>query len=252
MGQLPHEFRVASRYLRHDEKSRRNGETMGLRGNLFAMFYDRQMASTEKAGLAAWRRDLLADARGDVIEIGAGTGHNAALYGPAVTSLTLTEPEKPMLRRLEARARTDAPDATVLCAPAEDLPFEDDTFDVAVSTLVLCGVGDQPRALRQLRRVLRPGGTLLFLEHVRADEPALARKQDRMNGINRLVVGCDCNRPTLDSIEHAGFVVTHLEHHTLPKSPAFVRPVIIGTATAPATAVEADDVHAHSDRGGSL
>ena len=88
--------------------------------------------------------------------------------------------------------------------PAEDLPFEDATFDVAVSTLVLCGVDDQPRALRELRRVLRPGGQLLFIEHVRSGDTRLARSQDRMNGINRFVVGCDCNRPTLDSIREAG------------------------------------------------
>src|SRR6266436_7915528 len=86
-----------------------------------------------------------------------------------------------MLRRLERRAREQAPLAKVLRAPAEDLPFEDDTFDVAVSTLVLCGVSDQPRALRQLRRVLRPGGQLLFIEHIRSDDPQLARHQDRMN-----------------------------------------------------------------------
>lgn len=225
---------------------------MGLRGSLFAMVYDRQMAKTEKAGLAAWRRDLIADAHGDVIEIGAGTGRNAALYGPSVTSLTLTEPEKPMLRRLEKRALTEAPNATVLGAPAEDLPFDDDTFDVAVSTLVLCGVDDQQRALRQLRRVLRPGGTLLFIEHVRADDAALARRQDRMNGVNRFVVGCDCNRPTLDSIEAAGFTVTRLEHQTMPKAPPFVRPLIVGTAIAPATEAATVGSHSHTDRGGSL
>jgi ubiquinone/menaquinone biosynthesis C-methylase UbiE len=222
---------------------------MGLRGRVFAMFYDRQMAKTEKAGLRNWRRDLIAGAHGKVIEIGAGTGSNAALYGSSVTELTLTEPEKPMLRRLEKRARADAPNATILCAPAEDLPFEDDTFDVAVSTLVLCGVSDQPRALRQLRRVLRPGGTLLFLEHVRADDAALAHKQDRMNGINRFVVGCDCNRPTLDSIEAAGFTVTRLEHHTMPKAPPFVRPVIVGTATAPADEALTAESLSHTDRG---
>ena len=103
-----------------------------------------------------------------------------------------------MLRRLERRALQEAPAAQVLRAPAEDLPFEDAAFDVAVSTLVLCGVDDQPRALRELRRVLRPGGQFLFFEHLRADDPHLARLQDRMNWLNRLVVCCDCNRPTLD------------------------------------------------------
>jgi ubiquinone/menaquinone biosynthesis C-methylase UbiE len=149
-------------------------------------------------------------------------------------SLTLTEPETPMLRRLERKAAVQAPGATVLRAPAEDLPFEDATFDVAVSTLVLCGVDDQPRALRELRRVLRPGGQLLFIEHVRSGDTRLARSQDRMNGINRFVVGCDCNRPTLDSIREAGLTVTQVEHTTLPKVPKFGSPAIVGSATVPA------------------
>jgi hypothetical protein len=81
--------------------------------------------------------------------------------------------------------------------------------------------------------VLRPGGRLLFLEHVRSDDAKLARLQDRMNGINRFVVGCDCNRPTLSSIQDAGFAITRLENTTaLPKVPKFVRPAIVGTATA--------------------
>ena len=120
----------------------------------------------------------------------------------------------------------------MLRAPAENLPFEDDTFDTAVSTLVLCGVSDQSRALHELHRVLRPGGKLLFIEHVRSDEPGLARKQDRMNAINHFLVGCDCNRETLDSIEAAGFEVTELERTTLAEAPAFVSPLIVGVATA--------------------
>ena len=135
-----------------------------------------------------------------------------------------------MLRRLERKAREHEPLAKVLRAPAEDLPFEDDTFDTVVSTLVLCGVDDQPRALREARRVLRPGGRLLFLEHVRSDDPQLARFQDRMNWLNRFVVHCDCNRPTLATIETEGFTIDRLERTTLPKAPKFVRPAIIGTA----------------------
>ena len=198
------------------------------------MTYDRQMAKTEKAGLHALRERLLAGASGDVLEIGGGTGVNLPCYGPAVTSLTITEPQPPMLRRLEGSVRDRRPDAKVLRAPAEDLPFDDDSFDVAVSTLVLCGVDDQPRALRELRRVLRPGGRLLFIEHLRSGDPATARLQDRLNWLNRLVVCCDCNRPTLDSIRAAGLTVTQVEHTELPKAPPFVRPAILGCATAPA------------------
>ena len=140
-----------------------------------------------------------------------------------------------MLRRLERIVRAQRPDARVLRAPAEDLPFEDDSFDVAVSTLVLCGVDDQPRALRELRRVLRPGGRLLFVEHLRSADPATARLQDRLNWLNRLVVCCDCNRPTLDTMHAAGFAVTEVEHTELPKAPPFARPAVLGRATVPAT-----------------
>jgi ubiquinone/menaquinone biosynthesis C-methylase UbiE len=204
---------------------------MSLRSKFFAMTYDRQMAKVEKAGLRAHRETLLGEASGQVLEIGAGTGGNLALYGPNITSLTMTEPEIPMLRRLERKTRTQDRAITVLRAPAEDLPFEDDSFDVAVSTLVLCGVDDQPRALRELRRVLRPDGRLLFIEHVRGSDPKVAHLQDRMNRISQFLVGCECNRPTLDSIKAAGFSITQVEHTDVKKVPKFVRPFIIGTAT---------------------
>src|SRR5215475_7830383 len=235
MGYSPHALGRAaplrSRYRR--SPARRNEETMSLRTKFYALTYDRQMARAEKAGFHAMRERLLAGASGDVIEIGGGTGLNLPCYGPDVRSLTLTEPEPPMLRHLERRVRDHRPSAMVLRAPAEDLPFDDHTFDVAVSTLVLCGVDDQPRALRELRRVLRPGGQLVFIEHVRADDPAYARMQDRMNWLNRLIVHCDCNRPTLATMQEAGFAIDRCEHSTLPKAPKFVAPAVIGSAAAP-------------------
>jgi ubiquinone/menaquinone biosynthesis C-methylase UbiE len=206
---------------------------MSLRGSFFAMTYDRQIARAEQAGLRALRQGLLSAASGHVLEIGGGTGANLPYYGPAVESLTLTEPEPAMVRRLDRHARDQAPTAKVLRAPAEDLPFEDGTFDVAVSTLVLCGVDDQPRALRQLHRVLRPGGRLLFIEHVRSGDARLARTQDRLNWLNRLVVRCDCNRPTLTSIQAAGFTVTQVDHRTMQKVPSFVSPLVVGAALTP-------------------
>jgi ubiquinone/menaquinone biosynthesis C-methylase UbiE len=205
---------------------------MGLRRRFFALTYDRQLAKVEQAGLGELRQTLLADASGRVLEVGGGTGANLPFYGPGVESLTITEPEPSMLRRLERRVREQSPDTKVLRAPAEDLPFEDNTFDVAVSTLVLCGVDDQARALGELRRVLRPGGRLIFIEHVRSDEPGLARWQDRLNGLNKFVACCDCNRRTLDSIKAEGFEVTDVQHTSLKKVPPWDRPLIAGTATA--------------------
>jgi ubiquinone/menaquinone biosynthesis C-methylase UbiE len=206
---------------------------MGIRRKFFAATYDSLTRKTERAGLTDMRRSLLAQASGRVLEVGGGTGANLAHYGPAVTSLTVTEPDPSMIKRLERRVHPEAPDITVLRAPAEDLPFDDDTFDVVVSTLVLCGVDDQPRAVREIRRVLRPHGRLLLLEHLRSSDSKLAKTQDRLNWLNRLVVCCDCNRPTLDTITDAGFEINTLEHTSLPKAPPFARPTIVGTATAP-------------------
>jgi ubiquinone/menaquinone biosynthesis C-methylase UbiE len=205
---------------------------MGLRKNLFAATYDRMSRSSEEAGLREIRQGLLGEASGAVLEIGSGTGVNLPFYGACVDDLVLTDPEPAMLRRLEPKARDQAPDARVLRAQAEDLPFEDASFDVVVSTLVLCGVESQNRALHEVHRVLRPGGRLLFLEHVRSDDPSLARLQDRLNWLNRLVVNCDCNRPTLASIEAGGFTVSRIEQTSLPKAPKFVRPTIVGIAIA--------------------
>lgn len=116
-------------------------------------------------------------------------------------------------------------------APAEELPFAEARFDTVVSTLVLCTVSDQARALREVRRVLRPGGRLLFIEHVRSEEPRLASWQDRLNGLNRVIAhGCICNRSTLDAIRAAGFTITSVERHQMPKAPPFVRPLVVGRA----------------------
>ena len=199
---------------------------MGMWARIFAAVYDPLMARAEKAGLRDERATLIRQARGRVLEIGAGTGANLPHYARDLESLTLTDPEAPMLRRLERKG----PAALVLRAPAEDLPFDDDSFDTVVSTLVLCAVDDQPRALREIRRVLRPGGKLLFLEHVRSSEPKTARKQDRLNGIQLRVGRCNCNRPTVDTIRAAGFQITDLTHGALPTAPAHVRPMVVGVA----------------------
>jgi ubiquinone/menaquinone biosynthesis C-methylase UbiE len=204
---------------------------MGFGGWLFACVYDRLTAGVEAAGLQAHRQRLLGDLSGHVLEIGAGTGANLPFYGKQVQSLTVTEPERAMARKLEQKIRHEHWPVELVRAPAEHLPFPDARFDAVVSTLVLCTVRDQPGTLREIRRVLKPGGRLVFVEHVRSEEPQLARWQDVLNGLNRIVAhGCNCNRRTLEAIGAAGYRLTSLERTVLRKAPPFVRPLIVGIA----------------------
>jgi ubiquinone/menaquinone biosynthesis C-methylase UbiE len=205
---------------------------MSLRSSLFALLYDRMTRKSEEAGMGAMREELLAGAGGRVLEIGGGTGANLRFYGDKVESLVVTEPEAAMLRRLQRKAVDEASRAEIAQASAERLPFADASFDTVVSTLVLCGVDDQVQAVREIRRVLKPGGRLLFLEHVRSGDPDLARFQDRINWLNRLMVDCDCNRSTLTTIKAEQFTIESLEHAEMPKAPKFVRPAIVGSAVA--------------------
>ena len=205
---------------------------MSVWGRIFAAGYDHIMSGPEKATLRTHREALIPQATGRVLEIGAGTGANLPFY-EGIDTLTLTEPDKPMMHRLKRRLRERAPRPLLLRAPAEDLPFDDDSFDVAISTLVLCTVDDQPRALRELRRVLKPDGRLLFIEHVRADDQRLAKWQDRLNGLQTCFGhGCNCNRPTIDTITAAGFKITKLERDVLRKTPPILRPLVVGLARA--------------------
>lgn len=207
---------------------------MSLYGRLFARFYDRGLAQTEAAGLAERRAALLAQARGRVLELGAGTGLNLAHYPAGLDQLVLTEPEQPMLQRLRERAAARRPTATVVAAPAERLPFPDASFDTVVTTLTLCTVGDLAAALREVRRVLAPGGRLLFLEHVRSADRRLARRQDRLHPLWRRVGhGCHCNRATLEAIEAAALDVQEVEHGRMPRAPRFLEPLIAGVAVRP-------------------
>jgi ubiquinone/menaquinone biosynthesis C-methylase UbiE len=207
---------------------------MSFGGWLFAAMYDRLLAGVEKAGLRDRRALLLQSAHGKVLEIGAGTGANLPLYGPNVEALTVTEPEAPMARRLAKHLREQSRHVTLVEAGAESLPLPNAEFDTVVSTLVLCTVKDPARSLGEVKRVLKPGGQLLFIEHVRSDDPGLAKWQDRLNGINRVIAhGCNCNRATLTAIEQAGFTIRALEKGQLAKAPTFVRPLIVGVAFKP-------------------
>ena len=207
---------------------------------IFARFYDRMTAGTERAGLGEMRRELLASASGRVLELGAGTGHNLEHYTGAVTELVMTEPDPHMARRLRERLAKDpgaAGAASVVEAPAENLPFDDGTFDVVVATLVLCTVEDQARALAEARRVLVEGGRLLYIEHVRSTRPGLGRWQDRLERPwGFFAAGCHPNRSTDQALADAGFWIDSLEREKLPKAPPIVRPLIRGVARRPTSA----------------
>jgi ubiquinone/menaquinone biosynthesis C-methylase UbiE len=201
---------------------------VSLYGPVFTAIYDPLLAWGEHAGMRRLRHEVLSGATGDVLELGAGTGLNIDAYPSTVASLTLTEPEPSMVARLQQLKQRPR----VVQAGAEDLPFAEDTFDTVVSTLVLCTVTDPDRALQEARRVLRPKGTLLLIEHVRSDRPRLAALQDRLHRPWRAIgYGCNCNRDTTRALRNAGFDTTTLRDARWPRMPAIVRPLIAGSAT---------------------
>jgi ubiquinone/menaquinone biosynthesis C-methylase UbiE len=196
---------------------------------IFAVFYRWFGALGDRGEAAARRRRLLADAEGVVVEIGAGTGLNFPHY-PAGLEVVATEPDPHMLKAARKAARKAKAKVTVQQATAEALPLPSGSVDTVVATLVLCSVPDQAAALAEADRVLKPGGRLLLLEHVRASDPALARKQDRRERTQvRFAGGCHPNRDTLRAVLAAGFQADAVEQVTLPGM-RLTRPGISGVA----------------------
>ena len=176
------------------------------------------------------RDETLAPARGRVIEVGCGHGENFMRYPAQVTDVVAVEPE-PYLRAKAQQAAGAAPvPVRVVDGVAEALPAGDGEFDTAVASLVLCSVPDQQVALAELRRVLKPGGTLLFYEHVIAEDPKLRRTQRRLAPIwRRLGGGCNLDRDTVAAVQAAGFEVEHLRRFDIPRGGP-VAPHVIGVA----------------------
>ena len=178
---------------------------------------------------------MLEQAEGRTIEIGAGTGLNLPHYTRSVTHLTLTEPDPHMARRMRERLDEEGPPAgietEVVEAGAEALPFDDESFDTAVATLVLCTVPEVQASLAEIKRVLVEGGSLLVLEHVRGEGPVRSWWQDRVDRPwGAAMGGCHPNRPTGDSLAEAGFRIDSMEQTAMPKSLPWMKPMIVGRA----------------------
>jgi SAM-dependent methyltransferase len=204
----------------------------GVWGRAFAVLYDPFLWVGERAGVNALRRDLLGQACGRTVELGSGTGLNLPHYPTHLDELILTEPAASMRARLSRRVHHGPLRAQVLDAPAELLPFADQTVDTVVSTFVLCTVEAPHVALREIARVLRPGGRLLFLEHVRAESPHLARWQERLHGPwRRFAEGCHCNRATVELIHASGLDLGDVRDTRWRGMPPIVRPLVAGVAT---------------------
>ncbi|WP_329113943.1 class I SAM-dependent methyltransferase [Streptomyces sp. NBC_01465] len=210
---------------------------------LFARFYARMSVTADlKGGIAAHRAELLDGLSGRVIEIGAGNGLNFAHYPSAVSEVVAIEPERTLRQMaVESAMRAEVP-VDVVPGAAEALPVKSEAFDAAVASLVLCTVRDLPRALAEIRRVLRPGGELRFFEHGLAPGRGMARAQRVVDRTvwPLLFGGCHTSRDTLAAIEAAGFELGTYRRLTVPeKGLQFPSsPCVLGVARRPELAGE--------------
>ena len=170
-----------------------------------------------QAPLLPFRRRVLGAAEGRVLEIGIGSGLNLPLYGPQVGGVIGLEPSPELLRMARGQAARASVPVELLEASAEAIPIESASVDTVVTTWTLCTISDTARALAEMRRVLKPGGALLFVEHGRAPEPTVARWQDRLDPLwSRLAGGCHLNRQIDALIGGSGFRIDALAHARLP------------------------------------
>jgi SAM-dependent methyltransferase len=198
----------------------------------FALLYDPFVWMGERVGLRVQREALLSHARGRTLEIGSGTGLNLPYYPDDIGELILAEPDAAMRSLLEKRLKRSGRVTRLVDAPAERLPLPSQSVDTVVSTLVLCTVDAPDIVLGEIARVLRPGGQLLFLEHVRSESPMLARWQDRLSGPwRRFAQGCRCNRATAELMMTCGLELKQTRQASWRAMPPILRPLIVGRAT---------------------
>lgn len=201
---------------------------------LTTVFYDMVMKPSEEACLKDWRRDLLKEVNGKVLEIGAGTGASLSLYpnNPDL-EICLAEPDKYMRILLEKNINVmNLTNVSVMDSRAESIQSPDDSFDFVFVSLVCCSFNNVNEALNEIKRVLKPNGKLIFLEHVAAEKGSKRRKwQNRLNPLWRPLAGnCNLNRDTERSIVDAGFKIVDIKRESMRKAVSIVRPTIRGVA----------------------
>ncbi len=198
-----------------------------------AKFYDVGMKKTELLCLSHWRKELLGEISGDVLEIGSGTGVNLKYYPKTLNRLVLSEPDLNMRHYLSQRIDELGRDnISMIKNTAESIDLPDESFDYIVSTLVLCSVHNQLSTLKTLKRLLRPNGYFIFLEHVAdEDNPKILKWQKRLEPFWKFIGGnCHLTRKTEHLIKQAGFHFIQLERTIMQDAPKFVRPIIKGIA----------------------
>ena len=187
---------------------------------IFPYLYDLNMAVFERACLKSWRRGLLKHVYGEVLEVGAGTGANIDHYSDQVTRLVLTEPDKHMRRILERKvSKRGLEKVQVSDGTAQQIRAEDESFDCVVTSFVCCGISNLGTALEEIKRVLKPGGYLVFLDHTACAEDTSARHwQNRIYAIWRMIGGCHVNLETEEAIVKAGFKMREITKERARKS----------------------------------
>ncbi len=191
------------------------------------------IAKTEAACLQDWRKELLVNAYGNVLEVGAGTGANLNFYPDKIKKLIISEPDEFMRKKLLLKLDDSSIKShEIQSFGMEDIDLPDNSVDCVVSTLVCCSVRSPEESLKQVYRVLKPGGLFLFMEHVAAENnPSRLKWQNRINPIWKRISGnCHTNRETEKYILEAGFKIKQITKASMRKAPAFVRPTIRGIA----------------------
>jgi len=200
---------------------------------LSAFFYDSLLAKSEEACLTEWRSELVKHVHGNVLEIGAGTGANILFYPKNGIELTLSEPDKHMRTQLEEKVKNEGLDhVTISSHTIEENHKPDATFDCVVSTLVCCSVPNLASAFSEIKRILKPDGYFIFLEHVGAEKGTRRRRwQNRLTPLWCKISGnCHLNRETEIAFNNAGFTFKEIKRESMRKATPLVRPTIRGIA----------------------